>query len=98
MVSKKWFDRLPKELQDVVTAEARALIPVRLQWTYDYSKESLDKILTHKDVQYYKLTKAEWAGFREASLSVHRKYAELNGEKGARFLEQIKAKVQEVTR
>jgi tripartite ATP-independent transporter DctP family solute receptor len=95
MVSKKWYDRLPPELQNAVVAEAQALIPVRLQWTKDYSKESLDKMLARSDVQYHKLTKQEWSAFREASLPVHRKFAEMNGAKGARYLERIKAKVQE---
>lgn len=95
MVSKKWYDRLPPELQKAVVAEAQALIPVRLQWTKDYSKESLDKMRARSDVQYYKLTKQELSAFREASQPVHRKFAELNGAKGARYLERIKAKVQE---
>lgn len=98
MVSKKWYDRLPSDLQKAVQTEAQALIPVRLQWTKEYSKASLDKMLARKDVQYHKLTKAEWAAFRDASLSVHRKYAELNGAKGAQILEKIKAKVQEMSK
>ena len=99
MVSKKWFDQLPEDLQKAVVAEAQALIPVRLQWTNEYSKASLDKILAaRKDVQYHKLTKEEWAAFRDASLTVHQKYAELTGPKGAQYLERIKAKVDELSR
>lgn len=98
MVSKKWYDRLPPDLQKAVVAEAQALIPVRLQWTKDYSKESLDKMLARKDVQYHKLTKEEWSAFRDASVGVHRKYAELNGAKGAQYLEKIKAKVKEMSK
>lgn len=98
MASKKWYDRLPADLQKAVVAEAQALIPVRLQWTNEYSKESLDKIIARKDVQFYKLTKEEWETFRRASLSVHQKYAELNGAKGAQYLEKIKAKIQEMSR
>lgn len=98
MVSKKWFDRLPEDLQKAVMAEAQALIPVRLQWTKEYSKESLDKMLARKDVQFHKLTKEESRAFREASLPVHRKFAELNGAKGAQYLERIKAKVEELSR
>lgn len=98
MVSKKWFDRLPPDLQKAVEAEAQALIPVRLQWTKEYSKASLDKMLARKDLEYHKLTKPEWTAFREASLPVHRKYAELNGAKGAQYLEKIKAKVEEMSR
>lgn len=97
MASKKWFDRLPEDLQKAVVAEAQALIPVRLQWTHEYSKASLDKILA-KDVQYHKLTKEEWAAFRDASLPVHRKYVEMTGPKGAEYLERIKAKVDELSR
>ena len=98
MISKKWYDRLPADLQQAVVAEAQALIPVRLQWTKDYSKESLDKMRARKDVLYYKLTKEESAAFREASLPVHRKFAELNGAKGAQYLEKLKAKVVELSR
>jgi C4-dicarboxylate-binding protein DctP len=98
MVSKKWYDRLPADLQKAVVAEAQALIPVRLQWTKDYSKDSLDKMLARKDLQYHKLTKEEWAAFRDASLGVHRKYAELNGAKGAQYLERVKAKVEQMSR
>ena len=99
MVSKKWFDRLPQDLQKAVVAEAQKLIPVRLQWTKEYSKESLDKILAaRKDVEYYKLSKDEWSAFREASLPVHKKFAELTGAKGAQYLERIKAEVQKVSR
>lgn len=96
-VSKKWFDRLPEDLQKAVVAEAQALIPLRLQWAKDHSKASLDKILA-KDVQFHKLTKEEWAAFRDASLPAHRKYVEVTGPKGAEYLERIKAKVAELGR
>ena len=99
MVSKKWYDRLPADLQKAVVAEAQALIPVRLQWTNEYSKASLEKILAaRKDVQFHKLTKEEWGAFREASAPAHRKYAEITGAKGAQYLAKIKAKVDELAR
>jgi tripartite ATP-independent transporter DctP family solute receptor len=95
MVSKKWFDGLPKDLQDAVVSEAQKLIPVRLQWTKEYSKESLDKILaTAKDVHYYKLTEQEWSAFRDASLPVQTKFAEVNGAKASQYLKRIKDEVQ----
>ena len=98
MVSKKWYDQLSPDLQNAVVAEAQALIPVRLQWTKEYSQESLNKMLAGKDVQFHKLTKDEWAAFRDASQPAHKKYAELNGAKGAQYLERTKAKVQEFSR
>jgi tripartite ATP-independent transporter DctP family solute receptor len=99
MVSKKWFDRLPRDLQNAVTAEAQALVPVRLKWTDEYSKASLEKILaTRKDVVFHKLTKDEWEAFRKASLSVHDKFAQANGAKAAQYLERIKAKTKELSR
>jgi tripartite ATP-independent transporter DctP family solute receptor len=99
-VSKKWFDRLPEDLQKAVVAEAQALIPVRLQWAKDYNgKAALDKLLAaHKDLQFYKLTKEEQDAFRAASLPVQRKYVEQTGPKGAQHLENIKAKVVELSR
>lgn len=99
MVSKKWYDSLPADLQKAVVAEARALIPVRLKWSEDYNKASLEKILaTAKDVHFHKLTKQEWAAFREASLPTHKKFVEANGAKAAQYLKRIEAKIRELTR
>ncbi len=98
-VSKKWFDRLPEDLQKAVVAEAQALVPVRLKWGKDYNQAALDSILSaHKDVQFYKLTREELQSFRDASLPAQRKYVELAGPKGAQYLEKIKAKVAEMSR
>jgi tripartite ATP-independent transporter DctP family solute receptor len=98
-VSKKWFDRLPADLQKAVIAEAQALVPVRLQWGKDYNKAALEKILAaHKDVQFSRLTKEEKDAFRAASQPVERKYVELTGPKGAEYLEKIKAKVADMSR
>jgi tripartite ATP-independent transporter DctP family solute receptor len=99
MLSKKWYDRLPADLQKAVVDEAQKLVPVRLQWTKEYSDDSLRKILAaRKDVEYYKLTKQEWEAFRQASLPVHKKFGEIAGAKGAQYLERIKAKTQELSR
>jgi C4-dicarboxylate-binding protein DctP len=91
-VSKKWFDKLPADLQKAVVAEAQALVPTRLQWAKeDNGQPVLDKLLaTHKDLQYYKLTKAERDAFREASLPVYKKFADMAGPKGAEYLEKIR--------
>jgi tripartite ATP-independent transporter DctP family solute receptor len=99
-VSKKWFDRLPEDLQKAVVAEAQALAPVRLEWSKEHNGQpTLDRLLAaHKDLQYYKLTKEEREAFREASQPVYRKFVEMAGPKGAQYLEKIKAKVAEVSR
>ncbi len=99
-VSKKWWDRLPEDLQKAVVAEAQALVPMRVQWAKEHNgKPALDKLLAaHKDLQYYKLTSQERDAFREASQGVHRKFVEQTGPKGAEYLEKIKAKVAELSR
>lgn len=99
-VSKKWYDKLPADLQEAVMAEAQALVPTRVAWAKEHNgKAVLDKLLaTHKDLQYYKLSKDEREVFRKASEPVYRKFAEQAGPKGAQYVAKIKAKVDELSR
>jgi tripartite ATP-independent transporter DctP family solute receptor len=84
-MSKKKFDSLPKDVQQVILDTAKALIPEAVQITKDIDYKVIGKLVRENKVQF---NMADIEAFRKASKSVSDKYSQ---KVGMAVIEKIKA-------
>ena len=89
-VSKRWFDKLPADLQVAITAEAKALIPMRLEWAQSYTKESVEKLKAAKGVQFTVMPEAQRAEFVKAAQPTYDAFIKTNGKVAADLIDKIR--------
>lgn len=95
-VSKKWYDKLPADLQKAIVDTVQEIAPTRRGWGEKQDEESLGLIQKTGKTQIYKLTPAERELFRQRSLPVHQKFVEMTGKDGGALLETFKQKIKEL--
>jgi TRAP-type C4-dicarboxylate transport system substrate-binding protein len=89
-VSKRWFDRLPKDLQEAIVAEAKVLIPVRLEMAHTYTRASVEKLKAAKGVQFSVLPAAQREEFVKAAQPTYEAFVKTNGKPGADLIDRIR--------
>jgi C4-dicarboxylate-binding protein DctP len=95
-VSKKWYDKLPADVQKVIVETVQEIAPIRRSGGEKQDEESLGLIQKTGKTEIYKLTAAERELFRQRSLPVHQKFVEMTGKEGGAVLETFKKKIEEL--
>ena len=87
--NKKWFDKLPKDLQEMLLAD-RAEETKKGRTAVRRLTPKLLKKLEEKGVKIYKMTDAEKADFRKKTAKVHNMFNSKGGPDGAKMLKIVK--------
>lgn len=92
-VNPKFFDSLPKEMQQMVLDTIDELRDDSFAIQAELNGAALDKIKGKSDIKIVQLTKEEREAFRGASKSAYDEYVKMVGGKGKEILEQLQAEV-----
>lgn len=93
MVGKKWFDSLPKDLQDALVTTAKQVAPVRRGWGEKQDRDALEFFKKTGKNTVYELTPAERAQFRATATTIYTKFGQLYGNRGQEMLKAIQTEV-----
>jgi tripartite ATP-independent transporter DctP family solute receptor len=88
--NKGWFDALPKDLQQILADEGKAIQDFGRKKVRKITPQLLD-LIKAQGVQVYELTAAEKAVFEKATLGVRAAFRKTQGKTAAALLDQVEA-------
>lgn len=93
MVSKKWFDSLPPDLQEVLVSTAKRISPTRRSWGEEQDRQALEFLKSTGKNVVYELTPAERERFKATAKAIYQKFGEMTGARGQEMLNKIQEEV-----
>jgi len=89
MVSKQWYDKLPKEIQGTIFDAVQEGSRIILEKA-EVARNEVIKKVKDQGVKFHELTAEETEALKEATKGVEDIYIKLNGDRGKQLLEKVK--------